>query len=91
MLKHAFETSSRITKPASGSGAWLRVGSGDSPFLGRNLGIYSFSTHGDARNAFKLVGDILRAVDDFYEMREFEAQTAREEFFEKCATEMIKN
>lgn len=33
MLKHAFETSSRITKPASGSGAWLRVGSEDSPFL----------------------------------------------------------
>lgn len=64
MLKHAFETSSRITKPASGSGAWLRVGSEDSPFIGVKLGIYAFSTRGDAENA-------------------------REELFERYATELI--
>lgn len=91
MLKHAFETSSRITNSCSGKDFWLRVGSGDSPFLGRNLGIYSFSTRGDAKNAYRFAQDLLQAVDEFNSIQDEAAQNAREELFERYATELIEN
>ena len=91
MFKNAFETSSRITKPGSGSGAWLRVGSEDSPFIGVKLGIYAFSTRGDAENAYRLALDILQAADEFNELQDDAAQNAREELFERYATELIEN
>lgn len=88
MFKNAFEHASRITNPGVGSGAWLRVGSEDSPFIGVKLGAYAFSSRGDCENAYRLAQDLLQAVDDFNELQDEAAQTAREEFFEKCATEL---
>lgn len=90
-FKTAFEHASRITKSGVGNDSWLRIGDSDSPFLGKRLGIYSFSSRGDCENAYRLALDLLQAVDEFNELQDDAAQNAREELFERYATELIEN
>ena len=43
----------------------VEIGNAEYPFLGQPLPKYYFHHEGDARNAIKLVEDILRLVDNF--------------------------
>ena len=51
--------------PILGDSYEVEIGNAEYPFLGQPLPKYYFHHEGDARNAIKLVEDILRLVDNF--------------------------